>query len=190
VVFGLIYGAVMGSFTGLSSRHLLQVVYSAMKVPLLLMVTFFVSLPSFFILNTLAGVRDDFMEVLRALVATQAGLTLILASLCPFTALWYASSADYRSAILFNALMFGIASVTAQLLLRRFYRPLIARHRAHRWLLATWLIVYAFVGIQMGWLLRPFIGDPEQATRFFRQQMWGNAYEVVAKMIWGALVGR
>jgi hypothetical protein len=187
VVFGLLYGAVMGTFAGVSGQRLLQVLYSALKVPLLLLVTFALSLPSFFVLNTLAGLRDDFVHALRALVATQAGLTIILASLAPFTALWYASNADYQSAILFNALMFGIASLAAQWLLNRFYRPLIERNARHRWLLRLWLIVYAFVGMQMGWLLRPFIGDPSAPTRFFRQHMWGNAYEMLAKMIWNVL---
>lgn len=59
----------------------------------------------------------------------------------------------------------------------------------HRWLLRAWLLVYAFVGIQMGWLLRPFVGDPNSPTHFFREKMWGNAYEVVARMIWHAVVG-
>jgi len=36
----------------------------------------------------------------------------------------------------------------------------------------------------MGWVLRPFIGDPTQPTRFFRVEAWGNAYEIVAKLIW------
>ena len=27
-------------------------------------------------------------------------------------------------------------------------------------MLRTWLVIYVFVGIQMGWVLRPFIGDP------------------------------
>ena len=183
-VFGVLYGGVMGAFAGITGQRLLQVIYSALKVPLLLGVTFLVSLPSFFVLNTLAGVRDDFAQALRSLAATQAALTLILASLAPFTALWYASNSAYQSAILFNALMFAIASVVAQFLLKRLYRPLIRRNRNHRWLMRAWLVLFAFVGIQMGWLLRPFIGNPDAPTSFFRQDMWGNAYEYVARMIW------
>ena len=34
--------------------------------------------PSFFVINTLLGLRDDFGRVVRALMATQAGLTVIL----------------------------------------------------------------------------------------------------------------
>jgi hypothetical protein len=183
VVFGLAYGAVMGTYAGPQGPRVTQMVFSATKVPLLLLLTFTISLPSFFVLNTLFGVRDDFAEALRALVATQAALTIILASLAPLTAVWYLSVAGYRHAILFNALMFAVASVGAQFLLRRLYRPLIERNRKHRMLLRAWLVVFAFVGIQMGWVLRPFIGHPGGRTTFFREGAWGNAYVEVVKMI-------
>ncbi len=183
VVFGLVYGAVMGSFGGVFGQRFLQVAYSAVKVPILLMATFLLSLPSFFVFNTLLGMRADFGQAIRALLAAQAGLTIVLASLAPFTALWYASSDHYRRAILFNALMFAIASLVAQVLLRRAYRPLIAKDRKHRILLRLWLVIYAFVGIQMGWLLRPFIGNPSGKTQFFREDTWGNAYLLVFEMI-------
>jgi hypothetical protein len=180
---GLAYGGVMGAF-GFRSG---QVAISAIKVPLLLLATLLISLPSFFVLNTLLGVRSDFAAAWRAVMASQAGLTIVLASLAPLTAFWYASSADYRSAIFFNALMFAVASVSAQWLLRRSYRPLIERDPRHRPLLRIWIVLYAFVGIQMGWNLRPFVGAPEEPVRFFRDGVWENAYVVVARMVWEAL---
>jgi hypothetical protein len=183
LVFGLLYGAVMGTFGGFVGERSLQIVFSAVKVPLLLILTFLLSLPSFFVLNTLLGLRDDFGEALRAVAATQSGLTVVLASLAPCTLLWYASSTHYQSAILFNAVMFGIASIASQRLLRRFYAPLIARDVRHRLLLRVWLLLYAFVGIQMGWLLRPFIGNPGEPVRFFREGAWGNAYLAVLQMM-------
>lgn len=183
---GLFYGAVMGSFGGRPG----QAIYSASKVPLLLVATTLLGLPSFFVLNTLLGVRSDFGSALRAVVVSQAGLMIILASLAPLTVFWYASSADYRTAILFNAAMFAVASVGAQGMLRRAYRPLIARNPKHRWLLGSWLIIYGFIGIQMGWLLRPFIGAPGEPVQFFRPGAWDNAYVFVARLIWEVLVGR
>jgi len=56
----------------------------------------------------------------------------------------------------------------------------------HRILLRLWLVIYAFVGIQMGWLLRPFIGDPDIPITFFRPNAWGNAYVTVLQRIWSA----
>ena len=48
----------------------------------------------------------------------------------------------------------------------------------------TWLLLYAFVGIQTAWVLRPFIGYPGRPTQFFRDNAWGNAYVWLAKMAW------
>ena len=83
--------------------------------------------------------------------------------------------------------MFAVASISAQWLLRRDYRPLIERHPAHRWMLRTWIVIYVFVGIQMGWVLRPFIGNPRAPVQFFREDSWSNAYVVVLEMIWKVL---
>ena len=76
-----LYGAVLGSFGGVMGEHLLQVLISSVKVPLLLLATFVISLPSFFVMNTVLGVRSDFAVVFRALVSSQAGLTIVLAAL-------------------------------------------------------------------------------------------------------------
>lgn len=187
VLCGGLYGGAMGAFGGLLGERGWQVAISATKVPLLLLASFAISLPSFFVLNTLLGVRSDFPVVLRVLVGSQAGLTVVLAALAPYTLLWYASFDDYANAILFNGVMFAVATFTAQALLRRGYRPLIARDRRHRWLLGLWLLIYSFVAVQMAWVLRPFVGQPGTPVQFFRTETWGNAYVIVARMVWDAL---
>lgn len=183
VLFGCIYGAVMGTFGGIWGDRLLQVLFSAIKVPLLLLVTFVLSLPSFFIFNTLYGLRADFPQALRALLASQAGLTVLLASLAPFTLLWNVSASGHQATVLFNALLFGIATAGGQVLLRRYYRELLERDARHRILLRFWGILYAFVGIQMGWILRPFVGDPYKPVAFFREDTWGNAYVILSQLL-------
>jgi hypothetical protein len=190
VVYGMFYGAVMGSYGGMSGLRFWQAVYSAVKVPFLMISTFLLSLPSFFVLNTLLGLRDDFPRVVRALISTQAGLTIILSALAPFTAFWYVSGSDYEPAILFNGMMFAVASFSAQWMLRRQYAPLIRGNPRHRWMLRTWIIIFVFVGIQMGWVLRPFIGNPSAPVQFFREGSWSNAYVFVLQMIWDVLNGR
>jgi hypothetical protein len=184
---GAVYGAAMGTFGGLTGDRPLQILVSAVKVPLLLLATFAISLPSFFVLNTLAGVRADFPAAVRALAGGQAGLTIVLASLAPYTLFWYASVAGYGAALAFNGLMFAIATIAAQGVLRHAYRPLIARDPRHRWLLRAWLIVYGFVGIQMAWVLRPFVGSPDMPVQFFRAESWGNAYVILGRMVWEGL---
>jgi hypothetical protein len=180
---GLIYGSVMGSWAKtLDTIRPWQMFFSGVKVPLLLSATFLLSLPSFYVANTMLGLQQDFGDALRSLLATQAALTIVLAALSPFTLFWYVSGAEYDQALAFNALMFGIASLAVQLLLRKLYRPLIQRNRLHIWMVRTWLLIYSFVGIQMGWVLRPFIGSPDRPTTFFREDAWGNAYLVIYEL--------
>lgn len=188
LLFGATYGAAMGTFGGHAHPRLLQMLFSAIKVPLLLLASFGLSLPSYFVLNALLGLREDVGDAIRALLATQACLTIVLCAFAPFTLFWYAGFPDYDQALGFNMLMFAGASITGQFLLRRLYRPLIAKNLRHRALLRLWLFIYAFVGIQMGWLLRPFIGDPTLPTRFLREDPWGNAYVLTAARIWELFV--
>ena len=39
-------------------------------------------------------------------------------------------------------------------------------------MLRAWVGIYAFVGIQLGWTLRPFLGAPGEPARFFRGDDW------------------
>lgn len=183
----LFYGSVMGTYGGVAGDRLWQVVFSSVKLPFLLAATFTLALPTFFVLNTLFGVRSDLGKVLRALVMSQTGLAIVLAALAPYTALWYASFTSYPAATLMNAAMFALASAAGQVILWRWYRPLIAKNAVHGKLLRVWLFLYAFVGIQMAWILRPFIGAPDLPVRFFREDTWGNAYVIVARMIWSVV---
>jgi hypothetical protein len=183
--FAPLYGGCMGSYHLDSTGRLWIVAFSAIKVPLLLFTTSVLCLPGFFVLNTLLGLREDFRESLQAILAGQAGLSLALASLAPITRFWYFCEGSYRAALLFNAGMFAVATLAAQIIMFRYYRGLIRRHPNHRIMLLGWLVMYSFVGIQMGWLLRPFIGNPNMPPAFFRPEPFSNAYVVIAHLIFG-----
>ena len=43
----------------------------------------------------------------------------------------------------------------------------------------VWVIIYALVGAQMGWLLRPFIGNPNMPFTWFRPRS-GNFFQAIA----------
>ena len=179
------YNYVMGHTT--FAQQFPQMVYSAIKMPLLIAMTLVIALPSFFVINSLLGLRDDFMAALRGIVSAQAGLTIILASLLPLTLFSYVAlatfNASYSLAVLFNAAMFGLASISAQVLLRGYYSPLIQRDPKHRLLVRLWIFVYAFVGIQAAYTMRPFIGSPGKPTTFFRTESFENAYVKIFELI-------
>jgi hypothetical protein len=184
--FGACYGAAMGTYA-FSAERTWQIFFSALKVPLWMLVTGGLSVPLFAVLYTLWGLRDDFGIVLRALLMTQAGFAIVLAALSPLTLVCYASlpslTSSYSSAVLWNVLMFGVASLGAQHLLKTQLRSLIAADVRHLKLLRAWLLIYSFVGMQMAWVLRPFIGDPDGTVSFFREGALGNAYVVLWNLL-------
>ncbi len=46
-----------------------------------------------------------------------------------------------------------------------------------------WVIVFGLVGSQMGWILRPFIGAPDQPFAWFRPKT-GNFFQAIVNSIW------
>ncbi|MEM9753623.1 MAG: hypothetical protein AAF916_09600, partial [Planctomycetota bacterium] len=68
VLFGVAYGLVLGSLGGLSPDRWWQMGYSAVKVPLLLLATFALGMPSFFVVHALLGLSRDFPEAAAALL--------------------------------------------------------------------------------------------------------------------------
>ncbi len=179
-ISGAIYGAVMGTFLLDEPRRWWFVLFAAIKVPLLILFTTSICVPAYFVANTLLGLREDFARAMRAVLSGQAALTITLASFAPIVRVGYVSGLTHGQAQLFNAGLFGVATGVAQMVMLRHYRALIhgtgARGGRHRAMLWFWIALYVFVGIQSGWIMRPFIGRPGLEVAFFRSDAFTNAY--------------
>lgn len=168
VTAGLAYGLVMGSLGGDATGA----VYSCVKLPMLLTFSLVVCLPNFYVMNAILGLRADFPAAVRGVLSAQGTVAIALAGLAPVTAFFYVSGMRYPSALLWNGVVFGIALVAGQVTLARHYRSLVERDRRHRLTLTAWFALYAFVAVKVGWVLRPFVGDPAQPLEFLRAGKW------------------
>ncbi len=180
---GVLYGVCMGSW----QVRPLQQLFSAIKTPLLISAGGLFCLPSFYVVNTLLGLRDDLPDALRGVFASQAVAAVCLASLGPIVLVLYSGLDNYQAAKAINGVLFFLSSLAGQIVLARHYRTLIQRDKRHGFALVAWLVSFWFVTIQLAWMLRPFIGRPEDPTTFFRSDTWGNAYVEVWKAVSGAL---
>jgi len=177
---GAIGSALFGLVLGASSAEPWLAVFAAVKLPLLLVATSLLCLPSFWVIHAVLGLRDDFAAAMRGLLSAQAVLGLTLGALAPFAVLSPLTVADPYALTLFDAVLLGVASLAAQQVLARHYRPLIARDPRHRRTLASWLVLYAFAGVQLAWVMRPFRGTPGYAVQFLRPEAFAqNAYVVL-----------
>jgi hypothetical protein len=179
-----IFGLAMGSHD-LSGPRWRYAVFAGIKMPLMILGSGAVCLPGFVVLMRVLGLGDDLRQALRAILSSQVAVTFALASLAPVLLFFYASGVSHRGAILTSGVLFLVATLVGQAVLLRHYRPLIARSRKHLVMLAYWLAAYVFVGIQMGWMLRPFVGTPGKLPTFLRDEPFSNAYIVVFRLVFG-----
>jgi len=189
LVFGAIYGGVMGSWDVAGDGRWMMIPFAAIKVPMLVLATTVICLPAYFVLATVAGLREDFYAAFSSIVAGQAATALALGSLSPVTRFAYHGGMTHSQALMLSAGMFGASTIVGYAVMLRRFRPLIARRGRHRAMLVAWVVMYAFVGIQLGWMLRPFVGSPGLGVSFFRPEPFTNAYEAVAKIGYEALMG-
>ncbi|MFY9341373.1 MAG: hypothetical protein WAT39_02710 [Planctomycetota bacterium] len=182
LVLGAAGSALLGLALGGSSGEPWLGVFAAIKVPLLLLCTTALCLPSFFVINTVLGLRDDFGAACRALLAAQATLGIVLAAFAPVVVFLTLSVADPYLLTLLDAGLFATATWAGHQVLGRHYRPLIARDARHRHALRGWLVLYAFAGVQLAWVLRPFRGTEGFAVQFLRPEAFEqNAYVVLVE---------
>jgi hypothetical protein len=207
VVLCMVHGLCMATFAMFSRNGpaLGQVVATMVKVPLLFYLTLIVTLPSLYVFNALVGSRLTLSAVVRLLVATLGVNVAVLCSLGPIVAFFSVSTTSYPFMVLFNVTVFAIAGFLAQMfLLQTLHRLSIAQTlgetepealgaeppsairplsdqflgRHVKTIFHLWLIVFGLVGAQMGWVLRPFIGNPNVPFTWFRDRH-SNFFEAV-----------
>ncbi|HEY9859810.1 MAG TPA: hypothetical protein V6D16_09905 [Candidatus Obscuribacterales bacterium] len=176
-----IYGAVIGAFAGP-----LQAISSAVKLPALYLITLIICLPTLYFFNIIFGSKLTLGQHFVVLLGAAAIISILLFSFAPVTLFFLATIDNYQFFKLLNVIIFGI---TGFLGINFLYDGLQAlSHQdsvgqaTRTQILQSWLILYAFVGSQLGWTLRPFFGAPGQPFELFRD-MEGNFYLNVIQSI-------
>jgi hypothetical protein len=174
VAFLALYGAVMGS-----THSLWQALSSAVKLPLLFLATLVICSPTLYFLNLIFGsdqsLTQNFCLILTAITVT----AVLLLSFAPIAMFFLLTTSNYQFFKLLNVGVFAIAGIIGVRFLSQGMRIVSAGSaeggKARRNILRLWILIYAFVGSQMAWTLRPFIGAPGLSFELFRQ-LGGNFY--------------
>ena len=198
VLLGAVYGCLMG-FYGVFSRatpEYRMILADVWKVPVLFVFSLFVCFPSLYVFSTLLGSRLSFRATLNLLLAIVTITVAVLASLGPIVAFFALSTDSYHFMKLLNVAFFGVAgflgvgallkalqtligstsvanttpqpSSVPPVLTRR--EELSAPQRQVKQVFRIWILIYALVGCQMGWVLRPFLGSPDLPFAWFRHR--------------------
>jgi hypothetical protein len=177
MVLGGLYGGVAGAYSGP-----LQALASAVKLPFLFLATFLVCFPAFYIVQVLVGSRLRLLQVVVLVTSALALTTVVLAALIPVPAFFLITGANYYFQHLLHIVVVGGAGIFGMYALHEGLTTICERRgvypRKAITIMRLWAVLFGFVGIQMAWNLRPFLGDRNQPFRLVGHYQ-GNFYEAV-----------
>jgi len=172
--FFALYGAVMGS-----THSLLQALSSAAKLPLLFLTTLVVCAPTLYFFNLNFGSNQSLRQNVALMLTTITVTSVLLLSFAPVVTFFLLTTSQYQFFKLLNVGVFTISGIVGVTFLS-YGMQIVSygggeRAGARRTVIWLWIILYAFVGSQMAWTLRPFVGAPGLPFELFRQ-LGGNFY--------------
>ena len=183
-----LYGATLGLWRGT-----LQAFYTAIKFPLVILLTCVGNGAINGMLAQILGSGLSFRQTAVAILMSFAIAAIILAGFAPLTLfVWFnAPPLESKGAILGHSIMLlthvfviALAGVIANRRLLGLLRKMSGSDKVARAVLFSWLAGNLFLGAQIAWTLRPFIGSPRLVIEFLRSDpLRGNFYEAV----WRAL---
>jgi hypothetical protein len=180
-----LYGAAMGWW-----RDPQQALFTAVKFPLVILLTVAGNTLLNSMLAPLLGLNLPFRQSFSAILMSFVIASVILGAFSPVVAflIWNAPgmaskvSADstYSVILLVHVAVIALAGVTGSARLFQLLMRLGGNRAVASRVLLAWLAGNLFLGSQLSWILRPFIGSPGLPVEFLRATAFrGNFYEAV-----------
>jgi hypothetical protein len=181
-----LYGAAMGAW-----RAPEQALYTAIKLPMILLLTTLGNALLNAMLAPLLGLNLAFRQSLLAILMSSTIAAMILGSFSPIVAfvVWNApalppaeqmASGAYAFVKLLHVAMIAFAGVIANVKLRRILVEIGGNPAAATRVLLAWLAGNLLLGGELSWILRPFIGSPLLPVAFLRDDaLQSNFFEAV-----------
>jgi len=167
VILYAAYGFSMGLFRGFVPGLI-----SAMKMPMLYLLTLCVCFPVFYVLNCMTGPGLKLEQAIRLLVIAVSANAVAISSYTPLSLFFTltTSKAGYPFMIIMHVLVLGLAGlVSLVVIILNFRATATAMNKSVRpFLVVTWGAIYGLAGTQMAWVLRPMIGTWSAPYTAFR----------------------
>lgn len=185
VVGAGLFGASLGWW-----RSPMQALFAGIKLPLIILLTAAGNGLLNAMLAPLLGLRLPFRQSFLAILTSFASAALILGAMSPLTAfvIWNApplatgqnNGSTHAAVLLLLVATIAFAGSAANLRLGQLLRQLAGPRAAAGRVLLAWLAGNLFLGSQLSWILRPFIGTPQLPVEFLRADaLAGNFFEAV-----------
>lgn len=174
ILFAL-YGLLMGV-----SNSWQQALASAVKLPALFLITLLVCLPTLYFFNLLFGSQ---MTVRQTAALILTGINVAAALSLAFgliTLTFWITVPDYSLFLMLNVGVLALMSWWGMRFLIQGMHHVQQGYLgvSRRRILFFWVLIFAFVGTQMAWAMRPFVGSPIARFELIRESQ-GSFYSGV-----------
>jgi len=185
--FLAVYGAVLGS-----THSLIQALSSAVKLPILFLATMLICIPTLYVFSVLFGSNQRLQQSVALVLSAITVMAVLMLSFASITLFFMLTTSGYQFFKLLNVFFFTAAGIISMLFLIQGMRVVSTSDDDHgrtgrRFVLFFWIWLYAFVGSQMAWTLRPFVGYPDSKFELIRE-LGGNFYADIFRSL-GELLG-
>jgi len=183
LVLSAVYGATMGAYAGG-----LEILFSAIKVPILLLISLYLTVPSYYVLYSLLGGKRTLRQTALLLLFSFTIMATVLLALVPvnlfFVITTTKSSATYAFTVLLNIVIFTLGGFFA---LTNFIKgaKVLYRESSENWKPAFLLgsLILMIVGTQMAWVLRPYFDYYSGFIRPLKSNFYTAMVQLVSQYI-------
>jgi len=176
-VFTFIYGLVMGSY-----HSFIQSVVAGLKVTFLFLSALIICFPSFFVIQQVLGSKMTLRQMLIIVLSGFVLASAIALSFAPIIILFQITGGNYHFLQLLHVAIFLFSGVFGMRLMVEALKFACEKKDIYPKIGVTvfriWIIILAFVGIQLSWNLRPFLCNKNEEFKLFRKYE-GNFYTAI-----------
>ena len=176
-LFAFLYGVVMGSY-----HSFLQSMVTGLKLVLLFLSTVVLCFPSFFIIQQVLGSRMSIRQMTMVVLSGVLLTATIAISFAPIVIVFQVTGGNYHFLQLLHVAIFIFAGIFGMNLMVDALRYACDQKNIYPKIGVTvfriWVIILAFVGIQLAWNLRPFLCERQEEFKWFRKYE-GNFYTAI-----------
>jgi len=181
-IFTFFYGLIMGSY-----NSLFQALVTGIKLWALIMLTLTICFPSFYIVQLILGSRIKISLLISILLSGFTMLSVTMLAFAPIVLFFQLSGDNYHFLQLLHVFIFTFSGIFGMKVvldaLTAIFEEKNIYPKSGLLVFKIWVFIFAFVGIQLSWNMRPFIGTKDMSFELFRTETRGNFYSTLLSSI-------
>lgn len=186
-IFTFLYGLIMGSYNGLP-----QSLMSGIKLWGLFLLTLLICFPSFYIVQIVLGSKIGIKQLSIMLLSGLVMVSTIMLAFGPIVLFFQLSGGNYNFLQLLHVAVLIFSGVFGMRVVLDSLKNACDNQEVYPKIglsvFKIWVIIFAIVGFQLSWNLRPFLGEQGRSFEVFRESTQGNVYTTVLGSL-GKLMG-